>query len=363
VTAARRPTPRRASLLLRAGLAMLLLPCLASCWISGRSPSAAPSSVGAAVSAPRYVSPDGRDTWAGTKSHPWKTLGRALPAILPGQVLYVRGGVYRENLVRLNVHQGTAAHRVLVTAYPGERPVVKGILWLFRPSFWTLNDINVTWDSSLTKAPRAMVKVTGGVGWTWQNSEIWGSHAAANVLVAGFGRREPSRWTLSGNCIHDLTPSTRRSSNLTIGPMRETGLGTVTRNLLYNAPGPQNVALGSHAVGGPNDVDLSYNTLYGSKVAVAFAGDARNTTVERNIFAGVTSGVAIRWTDRKGSGNDVRQNLAILAKRLMRPAAEQAMGGPGNVVRNDVLLRHRTSCGGFSSRSPATFPYGRDALG
>jgi len=350
---------------LRLVVMVLLAPVLASCWLSGGSPqpAAGPSTVPGAVPTPRYVSPSGRDTWPGTEARPWRTLARALPALTPGATLYVRGGTYREHLVRLNVHVGTPAHRILVTAYPGERPVVEGVLWLFRPSYWTIDAINVTWDDSLKPAPLHMVKVTGGVGWSWQNSEIWGSKAAANVLITGYGRTEPSRWRLTGNCIHDLEPPTRRSANLTIGPMKDAGPGSVTRNLLFNAPGPQNVAFGRPRAGGPNGVDFSYNTLFGSKVGLAFAGDVRNVTVERNIVAGVTSGLAVRWTVKKESGNSIRQNLGVDARRFMRPAAELKVGGPGNVLRDDVTFRNTSSCRGFTSTSPATFPYGRGALG
>jgi hypothetical protein len=276
----------------------------------------------------------------------------------------VRGGTYREHLVRLNVHSGAPSHRILVTAYPGERPVVEGVLWLYRPSFWTIDAINVTWDDALKPAPLHMVKITGGVGWLWENSEIWGSKAAANVLVTGYGPKEPSRWRLTSNCIHGLEPATQRSANLALGPMQDTaGPGSVTRNLMFNAPGPQNVAFGRPRAGGPNDVAFTYNTLFGSRVAVAFAGDPRQITVERNIFGGVTSGLVVRWTGKKESGSSIRQNLGVNARRFMRPAAEVKVGGPGNVLRDDVSFRHTNSCRGFTSTSPGTFPYGREALG
>jgi hypothetical protein len=356
---------RRGGPTLRVCAALVLLLCLAGCWKSGdgSGSQSAHTTSSPVPAATRYVSPTGRDTWPGTKAHPWHTLARALPALTDGQVLYVRGGRYRENLVRLNLHEGTADNPILVKAYPGERPVVKGVFWLYRPSYWTIDGINVTWDDAIRPRPLHMVKITGGVGWIWRNSDMGGSRAAANVLVAGYGAKEPSTWSLSGNCIHDLDPATNRSSNLTIGAMKNAGPGIVTRNLLFNAPSPQNVAFGSHAAGGPKDVEFSYNTLYGSQVAVSFAGDTRGVTVERNIFAGVTSGLAVRWTDHKGSGNSVRQNLGgVRVFRLMRPATEDVMGGPGNVVRDDVSFTDTNSCRGFQSKSSATFPYGRDAL-
>jgi len=356
---------RRRSLLV---LSLALATVLAGCWSGDDSePAAKPAPTSAtAASSVRYVDPDGRDTWPGTREKPWQSLDHALPAMMPGQVLYVHGGVYRETLVKLNVHTGTPRQRITVRAYPGERPVVQGVFWLQRPSYWTIDGIDVTWDDAIDPAPRHMVKVTGGVGWTWTNSEIWASRAAANMLITGYGKREPANWSFTANCVHNVRPPVRmhRSSNLTIGGMGPgAGPGTITRNKIFNAPGPQNVAFGSVQGGGPTNVDFTYNTVYGADVAIAFAGDAALVSVHRNILGGVTSKPLIRWNGATPAQDEVSQNLGLQADRFMRPAVDDLLAGPGNIINERIRFANSSTCGGFHTKAPAALPYGRYGVG
>lgn len=312
----------------------------------------------------RYVSPTGEDSWPGTQTQPWRTLARALPALYAGQLLYVRGGSYPEQLVKLNLHQGTPDQRIVVTNFPGERPVVRGLVWMRQPSYWTIHGLNVTSDPTIQPPPRSMVKLTGGVGWRWQNSEIWGSRGAANMAVVGFGAAEPAHWSIYNNCIHDLRPpkESQRSSNLAIGDMGAAGPGSVKRNLIFNEVGQQNVALGS-AAGGPHDVTIKYNTIYGGDVAASFAGDTTGVRIARNILGGVSSGVLVRWNSPRRSDNIVRQNLGVQATQFFRPDVEPVISGPGNVLVDDITFPDASRCQGFHSQADATVPYGRYAVG
>jgi hypothetical protein len=356
-------TARRRAAALCLGLAVL--PLLTACWAHSDSVAGSPPASTTSASSVHYVSPTGRDTWPGSQARPWRTLGHALPAMMPGQTLYVHGGEYRETLVKLHVHVGTPTQRTTVMPYPGERPVIRGVFWLLRPSYWTVDGLNVTWDPSIRPAPRHMVKVTGGVGWVWRNSEIWGSRAATNMLISGYGAHEPNDWTLTHNCIHDVRPPTgiHRSSNLTIGAMKAAGPGSITRNLIVNSPGPQNVAFGSPRGGGPTDVNFEYNTVYGADVAIAITGKTNAVTISRNILGGVTSGLLIRWNSAQGSHNTVTQNYGMQARRFMRPAAEQAVGGPGNVLHPGNTFSNTSACNGFRATAAPSLPYGRDGIG
>ena len=153
----------------------------------------------------KYVSPDGSDVTdaKGTKRDPWRTLRYALPQLNPGQLLYVREGTYREELRRLVLNQGLADERIVVQAYPGERVLVRGLVWLREPSYWTFDGLDVTWDTKLADPPPHMVKITGGVGWTWTNSEIWGAEVAGRVGACRFVGLPFEQWRLFGglaNC-------------------------------------------------------------------------------------------------------------------------------------------------------------------
>jgi hypothetical protein len=248
-------------------------------------------------------------------------------------------------------------------AYPGEHPVVHGLVWLRQPSYWTFSGVDVTWDPAVKGAPRPMVKVTGGVGWIWRDSEIWGSRGSTNMMIAGYGRHEPADWSLTGNCIHDVRPSRPilRSSNLTVGNM-QAGPGSVTRNLIFHAPGPQNVVIGS-AHGGAADVSFEFNTLHGGGVAVTVGGKATDVRISRNILAGVSSAVLVRWNHPHGSRNVVSQNLGGVANAFLRPFAEAIVGGRGNLLAGSLGFSDVSTCHGFHSKRPGLLPYGVYAIG
>ncbi len=71
-----------------------------------------------------FVSPAGNDENAGTVDAPWKTVARALRQLKAGQTLYLRDGVYREN-----VYLALAGRRdqpITIGGYPGEQATIDG---------------------------------------------------------------------------------------------------------------------------------------------------------------------------------------------------------------------------------------------
>jgi len=71
-----------------------------------------------------YVSPNGNDKYPGTFSLPWKTLGKAASMVNPGDIVYIRGGVYQE-VVEFS-SSGTSKAPIKILAYFGERPIIDG---------------------------------------------------------------------------------------------------------------------------------------------------------------------------------------------------------------------------------------------
>lgn len=374
-----RPLIARRVKMLDVAVALAVLLALGGCWsddgVSGateESPGATEPVAQLVRSGPdvRYVSPDGRDDGPGTRSAPWRTLTHALPLMYAGQVLYVRDGEYREDLRHLLLHHGQPDDRILVQAYPGERPVVRGLVWLRQPSYWTIDGLDVTWDGSLVDPPLHMVKVTGGVGWSWRNSEIWGAVGAGNVLVAGLDRDEPADWSFVGNCVHSLrvAAGVNRGSNMTVGDMGAAGPGTVERNVLFDVQTGRNLTFGylrDGTSGGPTDVSVRFNTLYDSVFAVTLAGDTTDVRLERNIFGAVRSGTVVRARRLRGEGVKVRQNLGVGAKRFFLDGQTGSLSPnrAGNILVDSIDLDDATSCHGFNSSDSVTLPYGKDAIG
>jgi hypothetical protein len=75
------------------------------------------------------------DTNPGTADQPWKTIGRCLRELQPGDTLYVRKGTYRESVVlRASPRDGFAAfpsgagygRMITFATWPGDEVVIKG---------------------------------------------------------------------------------------------------------------------------------------------------------------------------------------------------------------------------------------------
>jgi hypothetical protein len=90
--------------------------------------SDAASQVAAAVAAANntyYLSPTGNDNNPGTISSPFFSLNKAWSVIVPGDLVYLRGGTYNLKLKpELLGKSGTAGNLIKIWAYPGEVPIL-----------------------------------------------------------------------------------------------------------------------------------------------------------------------------------------------------------------------------------------------
>src|SRR4051812_21313648 len=68
--------------------------------------------------------PQASDDGPGTTERPWKTIGKAAERAEPGDVVLIRGGIYRESVIVKS--SGVAASPIRVEAAPGEQVVVTG---------------------------------------------------------------------------------------------------------------------------------------------------------------------------------------------------------------------------------------------
>ncbi|MDQ0762813.1 sigma-70 family RNA polymerase sigma factor [Streptomyces canus] len=95
-----------------------------------RTPSSTPSTALRAYSgvatADYYVAPGGDDANPGTLARPFATVTRAAAKAGPGQTVAVRGGTYHPEATIVLKSSGTANHRITVSNYRGEHPVLDG---------------------------------------------------------------------------------------------------------------------------------------------------------------------------------------------------------------------------------------------
>ncbi|MBI2481830.1 MAG: right-handed parallel beta-helix repeat-containing protein [Planctomycetia bacterium] len=67
---------------------------------------------------------NGNDAQDGSRERPWHTVNHALRRLLPGDVLYLRGGTYYENVVLPK--SGAEGKPITIRSYPGELAVIDG---------------------------------------------------------------------------------------------------------------------------------------------------------------------------------------------------------------------------------------------
>jgi hypothetical protein len=310
----------------------------------------------------RYVSPTGNDHNLGTIDAPWQTLTYALGRVYAGQVLFVRGGTYREQIDHVPIHYGKPGLPVTVLAYPGENPVLEGSVSLRRPLYWLIDNLDVRGDPQAAKPPSFMVKMIGGHAWTWENSEFTGTAGRANVMITGFGIGEPSGFRFSGNCLHDLPTPPMGSTNLFLGSMFTGARGIVERNVIFNTDGQPNVRIGSGA-GAPSHVKLRLNTIYGGSLGIDVRGRPHHVKISRNILGGSSAPAMIRFPRGKPRGTAVSSNVVVQARQLLRPEVrkkvQNKVHGYGNLtLPQDPEFVDTTRCDGFRPRLDALIPYG-----
>lgn len=94
----------------------------------------------------RFVDPaKGDDKAAGTMAAPWKTLDHACRQLKPGDVLVLRGGIYREHVVLRR--SGTEEAPIILRGHPGELAVIDGGLREF------LEHPETAWEPFVGGAP------------------------------------------------------------------------------------------------------------------------------------------------------------------------------------------------------------------
>jgi hypothetical protein len=73
-----------------------------------------------------YVSVDGSDSQSGTWDHPFASLQYAHNLAMPGDTIYLRGGVYQLNTAVTLTNAGSSDAPITVQSYPGEKAVLDG---------------------------------------------------------------------------------------------------------------------------------------------------------------------------------------------------------------------------------------------
>ncbi len=307
------PQVRRCCLLTVAALVLQMLVAGVAA-LTVLSPAEAAPSGGGTV---RYVSPSGSDHHRGTRTKPFRTLRHGLERLRAGDTLLVRGGRYTENITNVSLRTGTRAARITVRNYPGERPVLRGLLWLENPSYWVVSGLDVTWNRH-NDADQHMVRVTGGTRWRLTRGEFWGARSYAALLIAG----KPSRYRIDHMYLHNTYRSNGNNQDhlLYISARSRGGVGVVERSIFAHSRNGRGIKIGPPSEGRDRvgNVQIRYNTFYDNTgpSSVQLSYRASGISIHHNLFlrSGSDAVTAYRL---KGTRDVVHHNLAWRCKGVV----------------------------------------------
>lgn len=311
----------------------------------------------------RYVALTGNDANPGTLDQPWRTITKALRTLRAGQTVYVRGGTYIERVKGFTLAKGTADARISVRAYPGERPVVQGLLWLSGGDYWTFDGLNVTWDPATGLGTEHMLKFTGGANWVYTNAEIWGAQSYAAILVTG----APASYTLSYLQVHDTAATNGQWQDHLIYVNSYAGGtgGVIEHNLLWNSPNGRAIKVGpssSTSTAPVGNLTIRYNTMYNNlgPTNINLSYTASNVLIEHNILQKVGARKAnIDTTSLSGTNNIAANNIGWESARVVDLGAADLADGGGNQALDPQFAN--PLLGDFTPLNPAALSYGRYA--
>lgn len=313
-----------------------------------------------------FVAPDGSDSGPGTRTVPWRTLARAISSLRPRDTLVVRGGEYRERILSPIIRAGRPDAPVSVAAHPGERPVLRGLLWLLGASYWTIDGLTVEWDADAATNDDHMVKLTDGVGWRLSNVELSGARSFGSLLIASSAPDEPRDWVVAGCCIHDTYPANGANQDHLVycNSGMHDNRGLVERNVLFNAENGAGIKLGGPSEAtGTEGVTVRYNTIYNCAQPVLVAWRSRHNVIEHNLLGGSAPNYGcIRGFELTGPGNVARDNAGFEADRMILNDDEGVgvLDEGGNVFPVDPRFAG-VGCGGLVPGNPAVRRFGRHA--
>jgi parallel beta helix pectate lyase-like protein len=299
-----------------AGLAIVTLGSLALLAGSGSAPATAHITGGGAATKPkdvppaRYVSPRGSDGNAGTIARPWRTIGKAMDALAPGQTAYLRAGEYAEGAsgacnssynALTWTRSGSAGKPITLAAYPPERgrAIVRTQLKLEGDH---LRLAGLVFDRN--HAISVEERCNGGVSIIVRgdNVDLVGLEVR-NSNMSGVYLREADRLTITRCWIHD--------NGAHAGQDHGVYVSASTNLLIANTIIDHNAGYGVHIYPDTSDgARIVQNTVVrNASSGLIISGDSERNVIANNIFAYNGEWGARSHHDLNGSANLLLRNL------------------------------------------------------
>lgn len=237
---------------------------------------------------------------APTAAAPLKSIEVAIRIALPGDVIVVRAGNYDE-AIGWGARAGTKDRPIVLQAYPGERPTVRGTLILKGADYWTVLGLRFTYNPAI-QSGQAVVALSGGTGWTFTKNEVTGSPGVANLLIVALTtsssattaqrvKAAPNAYTVSNNCITRNVGKHEHGTDHNIYLMSSiysTG-GVIERNLLAGASNGANIKMAASSPtltnASPRNVTVRYNTMLYAASGATLGLKAEGISLVGNLIA------------------------------------------------------------------------------
>ena len=252
----------------------------------------------AATSCDKVAAPSGSDSAAGSVAAPYRTAGRLVASLQPGQTGCLRAGTYEQNLTI--ERGGSAGAPITLSSYPGERATVRG---RFRvkdsANFVTVEDLDLDGRQTNDTLPSPSVY---GNDVVFRDNDVTNYQTGICFLIGSndYGRAE--RVTIEQNRIHNcgVLPAENHHHGIYIEAADNT---RVVGNWIYD-----NSDRGVQMYPDSQGAYIANNVIDGNGQGVSYARQSANNVVEHNVI----SNSVLRWNiedwELSGGGNVARLN-------------------------------------------------------
>jgi parallel beta-helix repeat protein len=227
-----------------------------------------------------YVSLSGNNANTGTQAAPFRTLNWAGVKAKPGDVVYVRGGVYNESVNIMAV--GTAAAPILFRSFPGETAIFDGT-GLSGTVLFSLNQTDYVEASNFEIRNASNIAVSGWMTkhTTFRNNVV--HHAVRNGIYFGYDSPGMSSdVTIEGNqvynCVLENTAHAMQGGWASTVSIHHTERARVAGNKIWNNDGEAVAVILS------NNVTVTGNENFDNYSQGVYLDNSRYNTVDGNLI-------------------------------------------------------------------------------
>jgi Right handed beta helix region len=259
----------------------------------------------------RYVSPRGSDANPGTLARPWRTIGKALAALEPGETAYLRAGDYVEATAgRCSTsynaltwrRSGTAGKPITLAAYASDRgrAIVRTQLKI-EGDYLRVAGLVFERNQAITDEDD---RCNGGVNITVRgdNVDLVGLEVRDSNM-SGVYLREADRLSITRSWIHD--------NGAHAGQDHGVYVSASTNLLIANSVIDHNAGYGIHMYpDASTGARILHNTVVRNRSSgLIISGDSERNVIANNIFAFNGEWGARSHHDLNGSANRLVSNL------------------------------------------------------